>query len=556
MSAGVIGEQDEKVLFHSQSKEGESSQGFVDDLELNPDEEAEEELHQGLNARHVQLIALGGAIGTGLFVGSGASLHQCGPLGLLLGYLLLSTVIYNVMNQLGEMVVFLPKNGAVCDLARRYVDESLAFATGWIYYYTFWVLVCSEVTAAAIVIEYWTTSIQIAVWIVIFLVVIVALNFLAVQFYGETEFWFASIKILCICCLIMIGIVIFFGGGPNQHGIQGFKYWDNPGPFVNHLDVSNPNTGRFLDAWTAVIKSGFAFIVGPELVALTSAETQHPRRNVSKATRRFVYRLVFFYCVGALVIGVIVPSDDQNLLSGSDAAASPFVIGIRLVGISGLNHVINACILTSAWSAGNSFFYAATRFLYTMARDGDAPKIFMKVNRHGVPYIACGLTALLCCISFLNCSSSTSDVFTWFSNICTISGFIGWVIIGACYLRFRAAILFNNMADRVPFKTPFQPYGCYYSMTFITILCITNGYAVFFDFNIGDFIAAYITLPIFFLLYFGHKLWYRNWKWYYPVEEIDVFTGLEEVEKEQQDYQAYEKTLERTKWQKFVDWLL
>ncbi|CAM9015370.1 unnamed protein product [Wickerhamomyces anomalus] len=474
---------DEKQVYDIPNVEtGESSTGFVDDLESQNSHDLADDLHQGLKARHIQLIALGGCIGTGLFVGSGSTLATCGPAGLLTAYLIMSTVIYFIMNELGEMVCYLPtKGGAISDIAVRYVDESLGFATGWIYYYTFVILLCTEITAAAIVIEYWTDKVHIAVWITIFLVVIIGLNFLAVKYYGEAEFWFASLKIFCI-----IGLII-------------------AGAFVEHL--SHGNTGKFLDVWTGVIKSGFAFIVGPELVAIAAAETENPRRNIAKAAKRFVYRLMFFYVAGSLVIGIMVPSNNPNLLNGSSsAAASPFVIGIRSVGIKGLNHVINAAILTSAWSSGNSFFYAASRTLLSLAKEGKAPKVFLKINRNGVPYVACALTALI--------------------------GFIGWIVIGISYLRWRKAVIYNGLWDRVPFKTILQPYGTYYSVGFITLICLTNGYATFFGkFAAADFVAAYITLPVFFLLYFGHKIFTKNWKWAYPVSEIDVLSGLEHVEK-------------------------
>lgn len=428
---------------------------------------------------------------------------------------------------------YLPtKGGAISDLIVRYVDESLGFATGWIYYYTFVILLCTEITAASMVIQYWTDKVPIAVWITIFLLVIICLNFLAVKYYGEAEFWFASLKIFCIVGLIIVGIVIFFGGGPNQKGIRGFHYWNEPGAFTEHL--SHGNTGKFLDVWTGVIKSGFAFIVGPELVAIAAAETQNPRRNIAKASKRFVYRLMFFYVAGSLVIGIMVPYNNDSLLNAdsSTAAASPFVIGIQSVGIKGLNDVINAAILTSAWSSGNSFFYAASRVLLSLSKEGKAPKIFLKVNKHGVPYFACALTSIIGVLSYLNVSSGTKKVFDWFSNICTISGFIGWILIGIAYLRWRKAVIYNGLWDRVPFKTIFQPYGTYYSVFFIGLLSLTNGYATFFgEFVAADFIAAYITLPVFFGLYFGHKIFTRNWKWCYPVNEIDVLSGLEHVEK-------------------------
>ncbi|KAH3685066.1 hypothetical protein WICPIJ_003943 [Wickerhamomyces pijperi] len=515
----------------------------------------EEGLHHGLKSRHIQLIALGGTIGTGLFIGSGGTLSKCGPAPLLTGYLVLSTVIYFIMNQLGVMVAYLPQDGgSISGIATRYVDPSLGFATAAVYVYTMLILLPAEISAAAMVIRYWNTSINIAVWIVIMLVIVVVLNFSAVKYYGETEFWFASLKIILIVGLIILGVVIFFGGGPSQHGVLGFHYWKVPGAFVEHL--SHGNTGRFLDVWSALIKSGFAFITGPELVCITAAESESPRRNVSKASRRFVWRLMCFYCVGSLVIGVIVPSNNTKLLNGgSDASASPFVIGIQNAGIKVLNHIINAVIFTSALSAGNSFFYAGSRYLYAMAMNGQTPAVFKKTNRYGVPYVCCSFAAAVGCLAFLNVSSSSADVFNWLSNISTISGFIGWIIIGISFLRFRKAIIHNGLWDRLPYKPVGAPYSTYYTVTFIGILALTNGYAVFFDFNAADFIASYITLPFFGVFYFGHKIWTKNWKFYLPLEEIDVISGLDFADKQEMEYE--EKFVKpTTKLGKFMDWAL
>lgn len=516
------------------TNQGES-QHNIDDLERFGDEN---DVHRGLKSRHVQLIALGGCIGTGLFVGSGGALSSAGPAGLLTAYLIMAIVLYFVMNPLGEMTTYLPIRGVSCSgLVSRYADPSLGFACGWNYWYSFVILVATEVTAASSVINYWTDKVHIAVWIVIFLIVIVALNFSAVQYYGETEFWFASLKIFCILGLIIVGIVIFFGGAPASDGVLGFHYWKTPGAFAYHITTGN--TGRFTDVWTGVIRSAFAFILGPELVVTAAGETESPRRNIPKATNRFVYRIIFFYVAGSLVIGVTVAYDNGRLMNAissgaSGAAASPFVIGIQLAGIKVLNHIVNAVILTSAWSSGNSYLFASSRSLLTLAKEGQAPKIFAKCNRWGVPYYSVGLSSLIACLAFLNVSSGTTSVFNWFSNICTVGGFLGWISLGILYIRFRKAIFYNNLWDRVPFKTPFQPYSTYFMVIVVSIITLTNGYAVFIhgNWSAADFVAAYITLPIFFVLYAGHKIWYRT-PFLIPLDQIDVTTGLEEVEEEE-----------------------
>jgi amino acid transporter len=518
------------------------------------------ELTQGLASRHMQIFALAGTIGTGLFVGSGSALSVSGPLGLLISYIVLSCIVFFIMNELAEMVTILPnRGGAIHTLAKSYVDESLSFATGWLYFYNYAILVPAEITAATIVIEYWIDSVNVGVWITVMTVIVILLNTLAVNFYGETEFWLGSLKLIAIMGLIIVGIVIFFGGGPDQDHVLGFHYWKHPGPLVNHLNLQNVDTGRFLDIWTAIIKSGFAFGSGPELFVITTLEAQNRRRNLIKGTRRYIWRLILIYCFSVIIIGVIVPSNNPKLTSGeSNANASPFVIGIQLAGIPILNHIINAAILTSAFSSANSFYFGASRVLYAMAKDGSAPKFFKKTNRYGTPYFCTTFVGLISLIAYLNVSSGSSQGFTWLTNISTIASFIGWLIIGAIYMRFRKAIEYNDMWNAVPVKTIWQPYGVYFTTGFLVILTLTNGYSVFIkgNWSISSFMAAYVTIGYFLVFYVGHKIWTRNWKLFYKVEEIDVTTGLEEAEEEARESEPILKNNPpRNIFERFLNWL-
>jgi len=369
-----------------------------------------------------------------------------------------------------------------------------------------------------------------AAWITIFLIVILLLNIVAVGVFGEAEFWFASIKFITIMGLICLGFVVMLGGSPNDQGRLGFRYWNDPGAFKPYLVEGS--TGNFLAYWTAFVRAGFAFITSPELIALAAGETIAPRRNIPKAARRFVWRLAIFYGFGSFIIGVIVPSNDERLLSPtSNATASPFVIGIARAGIGGLNHVINAAILTSAWSAGNAFLFSGSRVLYGMALAGDAPKIFGKTNRNGVPWVAVVATWSIGLLAYLNVSNTGAQVFTWFSNISTISGFIAWIVVMITYIRFRKALVYNNLLHTLPFKTPLQPYFVHFILGVIIVLTLTNGFQVFFPSNwsVSSFLAAYITLPIFLVLYIGHKIVYRT-PFAIKISNIDVVTGKREMD--------------------------
>uniref|UniRef100_L2G1I8 Proline-specific permease n=1 Tax=Colletotrichum fructicola (strain Nara gc5) TaxID=1213859 RepID=L2G1I8_COLFN len=488
--------------------------------------EDNDQLQRGLKSRHIQFLALGGAIGTGLFVGSGSILSAVGPAPLFMGYLSMMLLVWNIMNNLGEMATFLPLKG----ISIPYFVERFA-------------------SSGAILLDYWQTPVHPAVWITIILVVTLALNIFAVEIFGEAEFWFASIKLITILGLILVSLVIILGGAPDE-GRIGFLYWYDPGAITPYL--VDGNTGKFLAYWTAFVRAGFAFITSPELIALAAGETVAPRRNIPKAARRFVWRLAIFYGLGSLMIGAITPSNDERLLSPtSNAAASPWVIGIQRAGIGGLNP--DAAILTSAWSAGNAFLYSGSRILYSLALNKQAPRFFTRTTKRGVPYTAVLGTWSIGLLSFLTVSSGTSTVFTWFMNISTISGFIAWIVVMITYLRFRKAMIFHNMMHRLPFKTPLQPYFTWFILFILCILTLTNGFQVFFPghWSVSDFLAAYITLPIFLVLYVGHKIWFRTPFAKRP-EDVDVITGVKEME---DMAELDEEPIPKNMLQKFWFWL-
>lgn len=348
--------------------------------------------------------------------------------------------------------------------------------------------------------------------------------------------------------LILVGLIIMCGGAPDHKAI-GFWYWQENGPIKEYM--VGGSTGRFLAFWAAFVKAGFAFITSPELIALAAGETVAPRRNIPKAAGRFVWRLAIFYGLGAFMIGSICPSTDPRLLSAeSNATASPWVIGISIAQIQVLNHVINAAVLTSAWSAGNAFLYSGARVLYSMSLSGQAPAIFSKTGKLGVPYNAVLATWAVGLLAFLSVSETSAVAFNWFVNISTISGFIAWVICIITYLRFRKAMQFRNLLQGLPYRTPLQPYATYITLFILVILTLTNGFAVFFPskWSVGDFLAAYITLPIFLALYVGHKVWFRT-PFARKTADIDVITGVREMDAlEAEDFKPVAKNWVQRIW--------
>ncbi|KAL6709628.1 hypothetical protein ACN47E_001056 [Coniothyrium glycines] len=492
-------------------------------------DERYETTQRGLKSRHAQMIALGGTIGTGLFVGTGQTLARGGPAFILGSFCLMSFLVFCTVAGVIEVAAYLPTPGASMNLfGYRYVSRSMGFGLGWLYFYSLGILVPYEITAAGLVIDYWTPPVNIAVWISIMIVVIVALNCFPVRFYGETEFWFASTKVLMIVGLLILSFILFWGGGPHRDRL-GFRYWKNPGAANTYLEPGH--AGRFVALLSTMVLSAFPFVFAPELLVATAGEMESPRRNLPIAARRYIYRLIIFYIGGVLAIGVICPSNNEIITSGGHGAgASPFVAGIKLAGIPILDSIINAGIIISAWSSGNSFLFLSSRSLYALALSGNAPHIFKTCSKSGVPYYAVACSSLFCALAYLNVGSSSSEVFNWFVNLTNTSGFISWICCGIIYLRFRKACEAQNITD-LPYRSPVGKWGAWSVIVVFTALTLVNGFDVFWpeNWSVSSFMTAYVGIPMFFAFYGGHRIW--SWKdtWAYDPMEVDMVTGLDRV---------------------------
>lgn len=378
------------------------------------------------------------------------------------------------------------------------------------------------------------------------IVVIVGLNALPVKYYGESEFWFASLKVVCLIGLLCLGFILFWGGGPQQDGILGFHYWKDPGATNTYLKTGD--SGRAVAFFATLVLSAFPFTFAPELLVVTGGEMQSPRRNLPKAAKRYFYRLVTFYVGGVLVIGIICPWNDERLTNGgAGAGSSPFVVGIKNAGIKALDSIVNAVIITSAWSSGNSFLYLSSRSLYSLAVSGNAPRMFKACTKGGVPWAAVMASCIFMPLAYLNCASSGAVVFNWFVNLTNTSGFISWICCCITYLRFRKAAKtqgieyattaferrhsVSNQAEKMPYNSPLQPYGAWIALVGFTILVLINGFTVFFpsEWSPSSFLTAYVGIPIFLVLYFAHRIYAWHDPWAIPSADVDMLTGMEEV---------------------------
>lgn len=352
----------------------------------------------------VTMIGFCSGIGTGLFVGTGAAYAKAGPAGLLLGYIIVGIVLWCVMQSIAELATLLPTAGSFPHWATRFVDPAVGFSLAISYGYCYTIAIASETSAAAVLVSYWT-DLSPAVVITVALILILAINLMNVRFYGDTEVIGGIIKVSCFICLLIVSIVITAGGGPNRQAI-GFRFWHNPGPWTNFNGIAGP-TGHFLGFLSSFINAAFSFI-GIETVVITAAESVDPHRAIPKAARRVTYRIAFFYILGALLIGLIVNPNTKSLTSGSgNANSSPFVIAIKEGGINVLPSIVNACILVSAWSAGNSYCWVGSRMIVAMTTDRQLPQFFGRVTKKGVPYVAVITSWLFGPLAYLSKSCPT-----------------------------------------------------------------------------------------------------------------------------------------------------
>ncbi|KAF9513654.1 hypothetical protein BS47DRAFT_1362222 [Hydnum rufescens UP504] len=456
-------------------------------------------LKRQLKARHIAMISIGGVIGTGLFLGTGNALKNGGPVGLLLGYITMGTICYAVMLCLGEMVSYLPIPGGHIKLAERFVNPAFSFTMGWNYWYNWVIVLPAELSAAAVLIDYWEHhKVNDAAWITICLVVVIIINMLGAGAYGEAEFVFASIKVITITGLIILGIILDLGGGPDHDRI-GFRYWKHPGPFVQFNKIGGAK-GRFLGWWSVMTQAAFSYI-GLRL---------HP-----------IY----------------------SVLASS----------ISRAGIKGLPSVINAALLTSAWSAASSDLFTSSRALYGLSISGNAPRIFSRTSRSGLPYVSVIFCSLFCTLSYMGVKSGSGKVFGWFANMTAIAGLMTWFGIAVTYVRFYAGMKAQGFdRSKLPFWSRLQPFAAWYVIVSTLVICFFSGFQVFLkdSWKTSDFVTNYLPFALFPILYFGARYGFYRTPMVDAVD-MDFITGIAQVEAD-----SYDEPPPKNFLAKFWSWLM
>ncbi|HCJ55758.1 amino acid permease [Glutamicibacter arilaitensis] len=469
-------------------------------------------LKRGLKARHMQMIAIGGSIGTGLFVASGGTIAQAGPGGSLVAYALIGMMVLLLMQSLGEMSARLPVAGSFQTYASVFVNRHFGFAIGWNYWFNWAITVAAELVAAGIIMSYWFPDTPGWIWAGLFLILLTGLNALSAKAFGEGEYWLAAIKVITVVVFLICGVAMIFG-------ILG----DSTPGFSNWTDGEAPFVGGWLSIVSVFMIAGFSF-QGTELIGVAAGEAENPKRDIPRAIKAIFWRIMLFYIGAIFVIGMLIPYLDPSLLSSeaSDITTSPFTLVFERAGVAFAAALMNAVILSAILSAGNSGLYASSRMLYSMALDGKAPKIFARLNKRGVPMPAMLLTASVGLFGFLTAIVGQGSAYTWLLNVSGLSGFIAWIGIAVCHYKFRKAYIASGQdLANLPYKAPLFPLGPVLAFVILIVVIVGQNYQAIVDGNLLQMASSYIGLPIFLLLWLGHWLATRK----QPAVAIDPWTA-------------------------------
>ncbi|KAI4661187.1 uncharacterized protein J4E92_006987 [Alternaria infectoria] len=491
-----------------------------------------DQTHRTLKSRHIQLIGIGGTIGTALYVQIGRGLMNGGPGSLFIAFSLWCTVILAVTLSIAEMVTFLPISSPFIRFAGRFVDDAFGFAAGWNFFVFEAALVPFEIVACNVIIGFWSDVVPTGAIIAIVLVLYAVINMMAVKWYGETEFWAAIGKVLLIIGLLIFTFISMLGGNPEKDR-YGFRYWKNPGSFTELYEPGQ--LGRFLGFLQCLIQASFT-IAGPDYVSMAAGETENPRKVMPRAYNAVFYRLTTFFVLGSLAVGINVPYNDPELIAAfrdgkPGAAASPYVIAMNRLRIEGLPHVVNAGVLASAFSAGNSYVYCASRSLFGLALEGKAPKFLTKCTKQGVPFYCVFFVLLIALLSFLQLSENSAVVLNWFVSLVTASQLINFSVMCFTFLKFHKACQAQGLdRDTLPYKGMAQPYAAWYGLVCTFIMTFVGGYTVFLNgkWAVADFLFSYLMVFAFPVLFIFWKVLKRT-KWVSP-SEADLVTDLAEIE--------------------------
>ncbi|KRM71583.1 Amino acid transporter [Lacticaseibacillus brantae DSM 23927] len=454
-----------------------------------------------LKTRHLSMIALGGSIGTGLFVASGSAIATAGPGGALIAYGAIGLMVYFLMTSLGEMATYVPVSGSFSTYATRFVDPALGFALGWNYWFNWAITVAVDVSTTAIVMHFWLPDVPGWIFSLTFLALIFLINLVSVKSFGETEYWLSLIKVITVLAFLVVGVLTIIGvlGGGPAIGLRNFTV--KAAPFV----------GGWPATLSVFVVAGFSF-QGTELIGITAGESETPETSIPKAIKQVFWRILLFYILAIAVIAAIIPYFSPNLLGATaqDVAISPFTLVFERIGLAGAASVMNAVILTSVLSSANSGMYASTRMLWSMGETGFASKIFAKTNSRGIPIFALLGTTLVGALTFLT-SIMGPHVYQLLVAASGLTGFLAWLGIAISHYRFRRAFIAQGHSlDELVYHAKWFPIGPILAIVMSLIVIVGQDITALTHFEWSRLLISYMSIPLFIVLFVYYKIKYRT----------------------------------------------
>jgi len=492
-------------------------------------------LNQTMKSRHLHMIAIGGSIGAGLFVGTGSALRRGGPAALLIDYMIIGVMMFNVVFALGEMSLLYPVSGGFYTLVSRFVDPSWGFAMGWNYFLQWFFILPFEIVVASFTINYWTQgSVNPGVWMAVFLIALIFISVFGTLGYAEEEFWSSFLKLTAIVTFIVIGLVLVLGGGPSNG--QYSEFWGGK------LIAENGFKNGFKGFCSVFVTAAFAF-AGTELIGLAASESKTPLQTLPSACKQVFWRITLFYILSLLFVGLLVSADDENLIGGNafaNSQASPFVLVGKYAGLKGYDHFINAVIVVSVISIGLSGVYGGSRTLTALAEQGYAPKVFAYVDRSGRPLYSTIIVLAMGFLAFAGTEpESGQKLFDWLLSISGLAALFTWGSICLAHIRFRMAWKRQGRTmDEIPFKAALGVPGSYIGLILSVLVFIAQMYVAIWPVGGGPdggelndaegFFMNCLAFPVVIAFWIGGYIWKRPA--FLTIDKIDLDSGRREID--------------------------
>ncbi|MDF7637978.1 amino acid permease [Lactobacillus sp. ESL0791] len=449
-------------------------------------------LNRKMESRHIRMISLGGVIGTGLFLSSGYTIHQAGPIGTIIAYLIGAVLVYTVMLCLGELAVAMPYTGSFHVYAKNYIGPATGFVVAILYWLTWTIALGSEFTAAGLIMQQWFPTIPVWCWSLVFMILIFAVNYFSVKTFAESEFWLAAIKVFAIVAFIILGVLAIVGIIP----LRGMHH----APGLTNLYKN----GLFPNGWhgvfTTMLTVNFAFS-GTELIGVTAGEAKDPEKTIPQAIHTTLWRLIIFFVGSIVVLSALIPYKVAGVTQ------SPFVYVLKQMNIPFAGDIMNFVVLTAIVSAANSGLYASARMLWSLGNEGTIPKFFAKTNHEGSPIVALTFSMLGGIFALISSVVAADTVYLVLVSISGLAVVFVWMAIALSEINFRKRFLKEGHSlSELKFKTPCWPLVPYFAFLMSALSCLL----IWFDPK--QRIALYCTLPFVAVCYLVHYFWAKMGK--------------------------------------------